>query len=180
MGWQASEIRRPPEPLNLTMRHDPARLAQLQQLAILDTAPERVFDDITRLFAKTFSVPIALVNLLDDQRDWFKSCVGLPTTESPAATSFCEVFFNSLEDLIIVQDTTQDERFARHPLVVGPPFIRFYAAARLVVGGNTVGTLCAYDMTPRQITAAQTLGLHAMAAAAIELLDARLAALRRE
>jgi GAF domain-containing protein len=160
------------------MRHDPARLAQLQQLAILDTSPERVFDDITRLFAKTFSVPIALVNLLDDQRDWFKSCVGLPTTESPAATSFCDVFFNCFENLIIVQDTTKDERFSGHPLVAGPPFIRFYAGARLIVGGQTVGTVCAYDMTPRDITPAQVLGLHAMAAAAIELLDARLVARR--
>ena len=79
-----------------------------------------------------------MVNLLDEERDWFKSCIGVQQTQSPAVTSFCEMFFTSHNDLIVVNDTLLDERLAHHPLVIGRPFIRFYAAARLVVRGHTV------------------------------------------
>lgn len=154
-------------------RHDPARIAELQRIAILDSSPERAYDDIARLLATTLAVPITMVNLLDEERDWFKSCVGLQQTRSPQVTSFCEAFFHSESDLIVVADTLADLRFSAHPLVVGQPFVRFYAAARLKVRGETVGTLCAYDMVPRQITPEQVEQMRTMAGAVIELLSQR-------
>lgn len=156
------------------MRHNPARLATLKQLAILDTAPEVVFDDLTRTVADTFGVPIAMVNMLDAHRDWFKSCLGLPVDESPAETSFCEVFLTSPLDIIVVEDTTKDERFASHPLVVGPPEVRFYAAARLMVNGDTVGTLCVYDTVAKQVSKERVDRLEVLSKAAMESLAARL------
>lgn len=158
------------------MRKDPSRLAALRRLLILDSPGEQAYDDLILLLAKSLGVPIAMVNLLDGERDWFKACVGLPNRESPAETSFCESFFSSPQDVIIVENTTSDPRFASHPLVVGPPHIRFYAAARLAVAGQTLGTLCAYDFQPRQISADQIEQLQALAAAVMELLKQRPAA----
>jgi GAF domain-containing protein len=161
------------------MRKNDDRLKVLQSLAILDTAPELVFDDLTRAVAQTFGVPITMVNLLDADRDWFKSCVGLPMTESPASTSFCEVFLNFNHEMLVVEDTLLDARFASHPLVVGPPHIRFYAAARLQVSGQTVGTLCAYDTCVKHVSSKQVEELKALSDAAMELL-ARRASLPKE
>jgi len=132
-------------------RGDPARLAELKRLCVLDSSPERAYDDITRLLATQLAVPITMVNLLDEERDWFKSYFGVQQTQSPAVPSFCEMFFTAHSDLIVVNDTLLDARLVHHPLVIGRPFIRFYAAARLVVRGHTVGTLCAYDVAPREI-----------------------------
>jgi GAF domain-containing protein len=157
------------------MRHDSARLAQLRRALILDSGPERAFDDITRLLATTLVVPITMVNLLDDKRDWFKSCVGLPQKELPVESSFCEAFFHLPDAVIVVEDTLLDARFASHPLVAGPPFIRFYAAARLAIQGQTLGTLCAYDMQPRQFNSEQRMHLQTMANAVVELLARRTA-----
>jgi len=155
------------------MRHDPSRLAALQRTLILDSPAERAYDDITRLLASSLHVPIAIVNILDDDRDWFKSCIGLPQSESPATTSFCEAFFNTRDDLIVVEDTTRDPRFADHPFVVGDPRIRFYAAARLSVAGRTVGTLCAYDFAPKRLSIEQLDELRTQAVAVMELLSRR-------
>lgn len=157
------------------MRLDPARLATLRRALILDSGPERAYDDITRLLATSLAVPITMVNLLDAERDWFKSCVGVQQTQSPAVTSFCEAFFNSAENLIVVEDTLDDPRFEQHPMVVGRPFIRFYAAARLCVQGQTVGTLCAYDVHPRQLTPEQLENLQTMASAVVNLFTQRIA-----
>ena len=155
------------------MRKNDDRLKVLQSLAILDTAPEVVFDDLTRAMAQTFGVPIAMVSLLDADRDWFKGCVGFPATESPASTSFCELFLNSDLEVVVVEDTLHDARFASHAMVVGPPHIRFYAAARLSVRGQTVGTLCAYDTSAKQISSDQIEALKALSKAAMELLAQR-------
>lgn len=154
-------------------RTDPVRLKELKRLCILDSSPERAYDDITRLLATELAVPITMVNLLDEERDWFKSCFGIQQTQSPAVTSFCEMFFTSHSDLIVVNDTLLDKRLAKHPLVVGRPFVRFYAAARLVVEGQTVGTLCAYDIEPREITTNQLQHLQQMAAAVVRFLGQR-------
>jgi GAF domain-containing protein len=155
------------------MRLDSSRLAELRQALILDSAPERAYDDITRLLSTTLAVPITLVNLLDAERDWFKSCVGIQQTESPSVTSFCEAFFDSADDLIVVEDTLLDPRFVLNPRVSGRPFIRFYAAARLTVRGQTVGTLCAYDVRPRQLSAQQMEHLRTLASAAVDLIGRR-------
>jgi len=91
-------------------------------------------------------------------------------SESPAATSFCEAFFNSGDDVIVAPDTTLDPRFASHPLVVGPPHVRSYAAVRLTVQGQTVGTLCAYDLRPRQMPQKSINDLQTLANSVVELL----------
>jgi len=100
-------------------------------------------------------------------------CFGVQQTQSPAVTSFCEMFFTTADDLIVVNDTLLDQRLAQHPLVVGRPVVRFYAAARLVVEGQTVGTLCAYDVTPRDVTPDEVLHLQQMAGAVVGLLKRR-------
>lgn len=111
-------------------------------------------------------MPIAIVNVLDEDQDWFKA-------SSPVATSFCETFFPSRESIIVVEDTPLDPRFSDHPLVVGPPHIRFYAAARLSVDENTNGTLCAYDVQPRVLSTRQWDNLRTPAEAVIARLRAR-------
>ena len=158
------------------MRNNNDRLAVLHSLAILDTAPEVVFDDLTRAAAQTFDVPIAMVNLLDKDRDWFKSVIGLAVAESSTSTSFCEVFFQTNLELVIVEDTLKDVRFASHPMVVGPPHIRFYAAVRLSVNGQTVGTLCAYDMRTKVVSDEQVDALKTLGKAAMESLAKRVKA----
>ncbi len=155
------------------MRQHSARLERLKQLMILETAPETAYDDLTRALAKGLDVPIAMVNILDEHRDWFKSVVGLPFTESPATTSFCEVVLHSSDDVVVAEDTTADPRFAAHPLVVGAPHIRFYAAARLVVDGETIGTLCAYDMRPRTVCPEKLAELKLLGDAVMALLHER-------
>lgn len=155
------------------MRSDPKRLAQLRRQLILDSPREPAYDDITTMLASSLDVPIAMINFLDERRDWFKSAVGTSLRESSADTSFCEAFLGSTVDLIVVEDTYSDARFASHPMVVGAPFMRFYAAARVTSGEHTVGTLCAYDLQPRKITVAQVETVRTLAHAVIELLQKR-------
>jgi GAF domain-containing protein len=155
------------------MRTNPDRLETLRQLMLLDSQPQREYDAIAERVAEVLQVPIAMVNLLDERRDWFKACVGLPLQESPASTSFCEAMFDSAHDLVVVEDTTADERFKAHPLVTGAPFVRFYAAARLALGGQTVGTLCAYDLSPRRMAREQLEEVRHLAAAVVGLMLAR-------
>lgn len=155
------------------MRQDPARLAELRRSLILDSSPERAYDEITHLLSNSLAVPFTMVNMLDGTRDWFKSSVGIQQTDSPAVTSLCEIFFTSTNDLVVVEDTLNDTRFESHPKVVGRPFIRFYAAARLIVRGQTVGTLCAYDVQPRQLSVAQLEHMRSLAGAAVALIEQR-------
>ncbi|MBW0168882.1 MAG: GAF domain-containing protein [Hydrogenophaga sp.] len=155
------------------MRHHSKRLERLKQLMILETPPEAAYDDLTRALADGLGVPIAMVNILDQHRDWFKSVVGLPLRESSAATSFCEVFLQTEDDLVVAEDTAQDPRFAAHPMVTGEPHIRFYAAARLVVDGQTIGTLCAYDTQPQTVSPEKVAELKVLGDAVMELLRKR-------
>ena len=155
------------------MRQDSQRLAELRRHLILDSVPERAYDEITRLLASSLDVPIAMINFLDKERDWFKSAVGIAHCESPAETSFCESFLHSEVDLIVVDDTTLDPRFSAHPLVVGAPFMHFYAATRITSAGHTLGTLCAYDVKPRKITLEQIQTLQTLANAVLELVVKR-------
>lgn len=155
------------------MRKNPERLQALRSLALLDTASEVVYDDLSRTLAKAFDVPIAMVNLLDADRDWFKSCIGVSLAESPAETSFCEIFFHCDDDLLVIPDTAADPHFLTHPMVVGAPFIRFYASARLAFDGHTVGTLCIYDTQPKDVSPEQVETLRIMRMAAMETLAKR-------
>ena len=160
------------------MRNDLARLTELRRLTILESPREPAYDRITRLLATSLHVPITIVNMLDENRDWFKSAVGLSQSESPVATSFCEALFKESDDLIVVEDTQKDLRFSANALVTGAPFIRFYASARLVVSGQLVGTLCAYGMQPKKLTASQIGDLRTLAQLVTELLEQRAPAWR--
>ncbi|XZG71440.1 sensor domain-containing diguanylate cyclase [Chitinibacteraceae bacterium HSL-7] len=127
------------------------RLATLRGLHILDTLPEERFDRLTRMAKRVFDVPIALVSLIDANRQWFKSCQGLDATETPRDISFCGHAI--LDDrLFVIPDALSDIRFADNPLVTGPPYIRFYAGAPLVsYNGRKLGTLCVIDQRPRYL-----------------------------
>jgi GAF domain-containing protein len=157
------------------MRKDPRRLAELRRQLILDTSAEKAYDDIARLMSQSLDVPIALINLMDADRNWSKSSIGVALGESPVETSFCESFFSSDKDIIVVPDTLQHEAFSRHPNVTGEPHVRFYASARVVVNGQTVGSLCAFDIRPRQLLPEQIEHLKTLTLAVIDLLKSRTA-----
>lgn len=139
------------------------RLAALKALAILDTEAEPRFDRITRLAQQLFQVPIALVSLVDANRQWFKSRQGLDATETPRDISFCGHAILD-EAVFMVNNTQEDPRFADNPLVCGAPDIRFYAGAPLhSSSGHRVGTLCIIDRHPRSFSAAELMGLRDLA-----------------
>ena len=140
----------------------------MRRLTILESRPEPAYDRVTRLLATSLHVPITIVNMLDENRDWFKSAVGLTRSESPVATSFCEALFKESDDLVIVEDTQKDLRFSGNALVTGAPFIRFYASARLVVSNQLVGT-----QRPRKLSPSQIEDLRALAQLVTELLEQR-------
>jgi phosphoribosyl 1,2-cyclic phosphodiesterase/CheY-like chemotaxis protein len=148
-------------------RDEPRRLAALRRLAILDTPPDPRFDRITRIAAAAFDVPIALLSLVDRDRQWFKSCVGLGTRQTPRDAAFCAHAVERRADLV-VPDTLQDDRFADNPLVVDEPRIRFYAGAPLVLDGHCLGTLCILDRRPRTFTDADLRLLHELRDLAVE------------
>jgi len=131
------------------------RLAALRSLDILDTPAEERFDRITRLAAARFEVPISTVTLIDEDRQWHKSCVGVGGREDPRAVSFCSVAIETPAALI-VHDAREDPRFSENPLVTGPPFIRFYAGQPITsMDGYRVGTLCVIDRRPREFGAGE-------------------------
>lgn len=138
----------PPKPANESTRID-----TLRSLNILDTSPEERFDRLTRLAKRLFNVPIALVSLVDADRQWFKSCVGLTASETPRDVSFCGHAILG-EDVFLVPDALSDARFHDNPLVTGDPRIRFYAGCPLTVpNGSRLGTLCVIDVEPRELGA---------------------------
>lgn len=154
-------------------RNNNARLDELRRLMLLDSQPERQFDEIAQRLGAALGAPFVMVNLLDANRDWFKARVGLPTCESTAQKSMCNIFFETRDDVVLVGDTFLDSRFSDHPFVVGDPKVRFYVAARLVSNGHTVGTLCAYDTEPKSLTPEQVGILTTLAAEAAHLLVVR-------
>lgn len=148
---------RPPIPAN-----EARRLEALRRHRLLDTAPEREFDDFARLAALICDVPIALITLVDAERQWFKARIGLDSTETPREHAFCSYTILG-EEPLLVADATKDERFARNPLVTSEPHIRFYLGAPLIdVEGYALGSLCVIDRKPRQLSAEQTEGLSAL------------------
>ena len=155
-----------------------ARLEKLNLYRILDTPPEEAFDRITRIVAETIGVPIALVSLVDSERQWFKSKYGLEAEQTPRDVAFCAHAILG-DSLFVVEDATLDTRFADNPLVASDPSIRFYAGAPLKTpDGLNLGTLCAIDRTPRKLTEGQSQLLSDLSGVVVDELELRIA-LRR-
>lgn len=147
------------------------RLCALSDLNILDTPPESRFDDITAEAKSYFNVPIALVSLVDDRRQWFKSKQGLAVSETSKDISFCGHAINH-DDVLYVPDTQEDLRFATNPLVLGEPYIRFYAGAPLILRENVrLGTLCLIDRIPREFNENQLAVLKELATSVLFLIN---------
>jgi phosphoribosyl 1,2-cyclic phosphodiesterase/CheY-like chemotaxis protein len=139
------------------------RIASLRELKILDTEPEERFDRITRLAAALFHVPMAIISLVDEDRQWFKSCIGLNAKETPRDAAFCAHVVYSREP-IVVSDAFQDVRFADNPVVTNEPRIRFYAGYPLMLDdGSCIGTLCLLDTRPRTLDGPDLERLHDLA-----------------
>jgi GAF domain-containing protein len=149
-----------------------ARIAALNRYAILDTEPEQSFDDLVTLAAHICKTPMAMLSLVDEHRQWFKSKVGVQVRETPREVSICTHAIQQ-DDLFIVPDTWQDPRFRDNPLVVGEPRVRFYAGAPLInEDGFALGTICVVDREPRELDEDQKnalLSLRRLALAQMEL-----------
>jgi GAF domain-containing protein len=142
--------------------NDAARVAALQKYAILDSEPEQAFDDLTLLASYVCKTSMALISLIDENRQWFKSKVGISATETSRDIAFCSTAIQQ-RDVFVVPDALQDERFRTNPLVVSEPNIRFYAGAPLInEDGYALGTLCVIDQTPRSLAPDQEAALKAL------------------
>lgn len=150
------------------------RLRALDSYQILDTPAEAGFDDLTWLAGAICGAPIALVTMVAEGRQWFKSSLGLPARETPRDESFCSHAILRPADMLVVEDATKDDRFADNPLVLGDPAIRFYAGVPLITpDGLPIGTFCVIDRVPRTLNAEQTRALRVLAGSAMALLDLR-------
>ena len=157
------------------------RLDALYRYDILDTPPEACFDDLVELAAHICDAPVAMLNLIDAERQWSKAVYGIPNTEWPREISFCAHTILAEDDLMVVPDTIEDERFASNPLVSPTPFVRFYAGVRIVTSdGHAVGTICVGGPDPRELKPRQAAALRALARQAADQLDLRLRLAREE
>ncbi len=155
------------------------RLAALHDYAVLDTGEEPSYDDLTLLASTICQTPIALVALIDRERQWFKSRVGFEIRETPREVAFCAHAIEQPDQFFQVPDTQLDPRFNANPFVTGAPFMRFYAGAPLVTSDHhALGTLCVIDHVPRSLTPQQTASLQALARQVVNLLEQRRAAAR--
>ena len=149
------------------------RLAALKSYRILDTAAEQSYDDITALAAHICEVPIVIISLVDEYRQWFKSKIGLDVEQTPREIAFCAHAILQKEPFIVT-DATKDERFANNPLVKGETHIQFYAGFPLInPEGLALGTLCAIDRQPRRLSAKQEKAMQALQRQVMALLELR-------
>jgi PAS domain S-box-containing protein len=150
-----------------------ARLADLDALQILDTPPQEQFDALTRIAATLFDAPVALISLVDAERQWFKSRIGVEAAETPRAIAFCAHAIERPDQVMVVHDATRDERFADNPMVLQAPRIRFYAGAPLVTSwGHAIGTICVVDTVPRKADARRLEALKLLAREVVERMEA--------
>lgn len=159
----------PPIPPN-----EEERLRELESYHILDTLPEQVYEDIVRLAAYICQTPMALVNLIDRDRQWSKARLGFTDNEVDRKLAFCSYTINDPDDVFVVQDATCDPRFANNPFVRGDPYIRFYAGAPLVTpNGYALGTVCVVDLQPHQLSSEQIEMLRVLSRHVVQHLEIR-------
>jgi PAS domain S-box-containing protein len=159
---------------SLLPSNEAERLAALRHYDVLDTPPEEAFDDLTLIAAHICQVPMAMVSLIDENRQWFKSKIGTQSTETPRDLAFCSHTILHADEVLEVRDASEDPRFAQHPLVTADPHIRFYAGAPLVTpDGHALGALCVIDRVPRRLTPAQLTALRALSRRVVDQLELR-------
>ena len=167
------------------IKNEEERLKKLHEYNILDSLPSEDFDHITRLASHICECPIALVSLVDNDRQWFKSKVGLDAAETPRDISYCGHAIENNE-VFVVEDVGRDERFKDNPLFLNPPYVRFYAGAPLTTpGGHNIGTLCVIDSEPRKLTDYQLKALGELSKLVVSILEKshkneKLTALKRQ
>lgn len=144
--------------------NETARLKALQEHQLLDTLPEDVYDDITRLASELCGTPISLLTMVDEKRQWFKSKQGLGVDETPREQSFCAHAILNPNEAFVVEDARYDDRFHDNPLTTGEPHVVFYAGVPVKdAEGNALGTLCVIDNRPREISDQKIDSLKALA-----------------
>ncbi len=148
------------------------RLAAVKRFQEINSPEDLAYDDMTRMAAQLCDAPMALITLVDDKRQWFKAKVGMQASETPREHAFCAHAIKEPSSVFVVKDTAADVRFSDNPLVVGEPYIRFYAGAPLVTSdGQALGTLCILDIHARDLTAAQLESLQFMAKQVISMME---------
>ena len=156
------------------MKEESARLNNLEDYNILDTLPEKEFDDIVEIACAICNTPISLITLLDSRRQWFKAKIGFDRQETPVEQAFCQYAIQKPEEVMVVPDSWQDDRFNNNPLAHDANPVRFYAGAPLLTReGHALGTLCVIDNVPRQFTEEQQRVLKILAERVIRQLELR-------